>query len=344
MKIEGQYFTPLSSKSSPSTLVIEDGIIHVELNDGTSVDQLVVASIQGSMDINFKCGSYFKSNHDLPKEAYQQLVGSARRKIDWLEKFSATKAIVLGLILVFSVVLYKSAFSIAGALVVEFFPVSWELKIGENAYRTIKPIALSESDLSPELREKINRQAITIAHQAGIEQQVEVFVHQSDFFDANALAFPGGLIVVTDRLVEILSHDEVMAVVAHELAHIEQRHSLKQAVEVIGASTIALLIFGASEGLIEEIVAVVVDGLLLENSREHEKEADLEAVRILTESGIDPVNLMTSLQKLVIYYCPDSGSSITSCEDDTLSWLSTHPTGDERVAYLKEEIARLGKN
>lgn len=338
MKIEGQYFQPLSSKSVPSSLLIEDGKVRVELNDGTSVGQLAIASVQGSTAIHFKCGSCFTSNNAIPKEVHQQLVGSVRWKIIWLEKFTATRAIALGLILVISVLAYKAAFSTASGVAVDFFPLSWETKIGENAYRTIRPIALSESNLSPNLRGKINQQAQDIAHLAGIEQQVQVYFHHSVFFDANALAFPGGLVVVTDRLVELLSHEEVLAVVAHELAHIELRHSLRQALEVVGVSAIALLIFGASESFSEEIVAVVVDGLLLANSREHEKEADLEAIRILKESGIDPVHLVTSLQKLAEYYCTDSDTSITSCEDPALSWLSTHPTPKERVAYLREEI------
>ncbi len=341
MKIEGQYFAPLTSKSSASTLLIADGNIHVELNDGTSVDQLAVASIQGSTEIHFKCGSYFKSDNALPNEAYQQLAGSVRRKIAWLEKFSVTRVAVLGLILVISLLVYKAGFSAASAIVVEYFPLSWESEIGENAYRTIQPLALSESELSFELQEQINEQAKTIAQQVGIEQQIRVFIHHSEFFDANALAFPGGLIVLTDRLVELLSHEELMAVVAHELAHIEQRHSLQQALDVLGATAIALMIFGASESLIEEFVAVVVDGLLLANSRDLEKEADLEAIRILTENGIDPSLLVNSLEKLVDYYCSNSDSSITSCDDTAFSWLSTHPTSDERSEYLKEEIARL---
>ena len=58
---------------------------------------------------------------------------------------------------------------------------------------------------------------------------------RSEFFGANAFAFPGGPIVVTDDLVKLLDNDYLtLAVIAHELAHIDQRHSLHQIMEIIG--------------------------------------------------------------------------------------------------------------
>lgn len=46
---------------------------------------------------------------------------------------------------------------------------------------------------------------------------------------ANAFALPDGTLVVTDELVELAgdNDDEVLAVLAHELGHIHERHGLR---------------------------------------------------------------------------------------------------------------------
>ena len=71
-------------------------------------------------------------------------------------------------------------------------------------------------------------------------------------------------------------------------------------------------------------------------SREFEKEADLISVKYLENAGIDKVSFGLALQKLVSNSCrPTSEISLQEClEKDGSGWLSSHPSGAERLKIL----------
>ena len=60
--------------------------------------------------------------------------------------------------------------------------------------------------------------------------------------------------------------------IAHEFAHVQQKHLLQQIVEIIGLAAIASVVFGADETLIEEASAVGLN-LASKKSRSFEMEA-----------------------------------------------------------------------
>ena len=84
----------------------------------------------------------------------------------------------------------------------------------------------------------------------------EIKFNKSNILGPNALALPGGPIIITDDLVELLKDDDLILVIAHEIAHIKERHSLQQIVEIAGLSSIAWMIFGFDENILEEIVFI----------------------------------------------------------------------------------------
>nr|VFK19269.1 MAG: Peptidase family M48 [Candidatus Kentron sp. LPFa]VFK33664.1 MAG: Peptidase family M48 [Candidatus Kentron sp. LPFa] len=143
-----------------------------------------------------------------------------------------------------------------------------------------------------------------------------------------------------DDLVELLDEDEFLAIVAHEYSHIEDRHSLKQIIELIGVSVLAHILFGVDDSLIEEMTAVAIDVRGFRNSRDFEKKADLKAIGILKANDIDPANLVEVIGKLMEYGCKetDAGSSRKCLSKAETGWLSTHPGDEERFGYLSERI------
>ncbi len=61
----------------------------------------------------------------------------------------------------------------------------------------------------------------------------------------NALALPGGVIYVTDELVELAPDDDaVIGVLAHELGHIEQRHLMRRLFASAAVGAAAAVLFG----------------------------------------------------------------------------------------------------
>ena len=83
-------------------------------------------------------------------------------------------------------------------------------------------------------------------------------------------------------LVELLKDDDlILSVIAHEIAHIKERHSLQQIVEIAGLSSIAWMIFGLDESILEEIVFIGINIWGLKKSRDLEKDADIIALKLL---------------------------------------------------------------
>jgi predicted Zn-dependent protease len=133
------------------------------------------------------------------------------------------------------------------------------------------------------------------------------FVLDAD--EPNALAAPGAFIFVNRGLVRACaSEDELAAVLAHEVAHVARRHGLRMIQK--SERTDALLELGVAEALESTDVAVVAKalgdlaaaftGTLVKHgySREFEREADLDAVTLLSDVGYRPQALPDLLARL----------------------------------------------
>ena len=116
---------------------------------------------------------------------------------------------------------------------------------------------------------------------------------------ANAFAGPGGIIAVNTGLVMITkSESELASVLAHEIAHVSQRHlariiersqasSLTTLATILGAIVIATQNTEAGQAAITASVAGAQQSAL-EYSRENEMEADRIGMVLLHRAGFDP--------------------------------------------------------
>jgi Zn-dependent protease with chaperone function len=153
---------------------------------------------------------------------------------------------------------------------------------------------------------------------------------------ANAFALPGGTIVVTDELVKLASNDdEIMAVLAHELGHVSERHPLRQ---LLQGSVVALAMTWYL-GDISSLLAVAPTLLLQANySRNFERSADHFAAELLREHGINATRLADILAKLEATH--EAGHHSGKSQSDLSDFLSSHPNTDERIRSLREPNAR----
>lgn len=148
------------------------------------------------------------------------------------------------------------------------------------------------------------------------------FRDAEDSFGANALALPGGAVIMTDQLVALAQHDEeLVAILAHEIGHIAERHALRRTVQASGLSLLTLLVFGDVSSVPALAASIPVILTEMGYSREFEREADRYAVRVLRASGIAPQRLGDILSRLD----PDHGGA---------SYLSSHPPTPERVEMI----------
>ena len=164
-----------------------------------------------------------------------------------------------------------------------------------------------------------------------------------DTNEVNAFACPGGIIFITRGMLNIIQNeDELAAVLAHEVAHINNQDgisSIKQsrwteALTIIGAR--AVKEYGAQElshlvsifeGSIDDVFkTLVVNGY----GQSQEYGADEAATSYLAKAGYNPSALKDFLERL-IGYGKTSGEGI----------LKTHPATAERIENIKQKTTEV---
>jgi predicted Zn-dependent protease len=128
-----------------------------------------------------------------------------------------------------------------------------------------------------------------------------------DSSEINAYSTPGGYVLITTAVLAKMENEaELAGVLAHEIAHVTERHIVKElslkGAEKSAVTSIAALIGGASESVgiaFSQAVDKAVDILLRDGyKKEDEMQADASAVLLCAISGYDPSGLVTFLDKV----------------------------------------------
>lgn len=145
----------------------------------------------------------------------------------------------------------------------------------------------------------------------------------------NAYALPGGFVVVHSGLIAATARpEELAAVLAHEVQHVELRHSLKNLVKQFGLVALWSLTTGDLGATVAGEAAQRMLGLSF--SREAEREADEKGVTALLTAGIDPSGMPAFFGRLAA----QGGRSLPGL-------LATHPSSADREHSLAELIRSL---
>ena len=154
----------------------------------------------------------------------------------------------------------------------------------------------------------------------------------------NAFALPGGWVYVTRGLLVLLNtEDELAGVLGHEMSHVTERHSARQA----RATTPFTVLFGvpaAILGTVSPTLGGIVGGTgqllskvtLAPYSRDQEREADERGVALAARAGWDPLGLAAALHTL------HEEEALAGGDPDRVGFLATHPSSRERVATIRE--------
>ena len=158
--------------------------------------------------------------------------------------------------------------------------------------------------------------------------------------EINAFALPGGPIWVHRGAIDAAQNEAQLAgVLAHEIAHIANRHAADQitkgTVANAGLGLLGSLLGGGTGARIAGLGAgVAAQSLMMKFSRDAEREADLKGLAYMKRAGYDPRGMVEFLQVLRARQGRDPGSVRT--------FFASHPAPGERIARLQQEAARLG--
>ena len=162
-------------------------------------------------------------------------------------------------------------------------------------------------------------------------QNLNLRLHISKDPVSNAFALPGQIIVIhTGLLEEADTWQEVAGVLAHEIGHLEQRHSLKA---LVGKAGILLGMGGLAIITGPDFANWLGNGsnlVSLKYGREDEFSADSRGAHFLNQAGIAPRGLIGFLEKALKKNPGRYGWA------KALKFLSTHPLIEERIERLKK--------
>jgi Zn-dependent protease with chaperone function len=266
-----------------------------------------------------------------------------------LERNPVIVVLAVVAVIAFGVLAYRLAIPWLGGKIAERVPIEAEVTLGTAALASLDGFALGPTKLSAEQRAELQARFDRLAELAHLPREPQlVFRSSQRLFGANALALPGGTVLVTDQLVaRAASPDEVAAVVAHEFGHIAHRHTMRRLLE----QSASWLILGAVLNDVSGIgsLAAAAPALLirLSFSRQDEEEADDYALTLLPQAGLSPSLLADSLEAIS---SPDCSKAEAATEDSAEkctrgrlgrvalpppAYLSTHPDIEARIAHAR---------
>ena len=202
-------------------------------------------------------------------------------------------------------------------------PASWEEQLGISVLEQLAPLANRCVDQN---RLPAIESIVTRLSRAMPDSLYHIRLTVVDRPVMNAFALPGGQVVVFRDLLEATETPEQLAgVLAHELQHIYKQHSTRAIIEQASTS----LLIAAVSGDFTGALAYGIEGArvlgVLRYSRLHEDEADREGLLLLQTIGIDPAEMIDFYHVMEAQHPHDSAA---------LSYLSTHPHTDDRIAKL----------
>ena len=204
-----------------------------------------------------------------------------------------------------------------------------EIEIGrEVAGRTLGAAPLVAD---PELQAYVNRVGRWIAIQT---ERPDLPWHFGvlDTASVNAFAAPGGYVLITRGLYDLLDSEAQLAgVLGHEIGHIVQRHHIKVMQQSAAVSAGARLAQRDNRSqLVNNAIGTGAEVLARGLDKDAEFEADRIGVVLAARAGYSPYGLVEVLHRL----------SARAADDASLALLfKTHPAPGERLTQLGDALA-----
>lgn len=200
------------------------------------------------------------------------------------------------------------------------FPQSYERQLGQQLYTQMLQGYQIDEEKTAALNEYL--------HQLDTDLEYPITAAVVTSSDVNAFAIPGGYVIVYDGILDKMEHhEELAALLGHELAHVQKRHSLRAMTRSLSYYMLASLLFGDISG----VAAVLVDNASalrnLEYSRSLELEADREGLELLRRNKLNPQGMVLLMERLQM-----------ASESEMLAFFSTHPNTSDRIKVLNELI------
>ena len=261
-----------------------------------------------------------------------------RRQIEALQSADELKRRLklTGLFLVGFAVLAVVVSTLLGVMVrslVAAVPPQWEQELGDNVMPELKKHLVVVED--KKLKAKLDQAVLPLVNTLPTNYGPFKFYIVQDRFP-NAFALPGGHVIVNTALIDMADKpEEVCGVVAHEIAHVTQKHGIRKIISEAGPFLVFKLFVSDRSG----VFGVLGSGskLLVSQSfsQEYELEADSVGWDYLVKAHIDPRGMVDMFHKLKLMQ-DNMGTEALS-----VSAFESHPQTEKRIQRLEAKWDRL---
>jgi Zn-dependent protease with chaperone function len=322
----------LVSRGVDMTVLAEDGAV---LSVGT-VPAVSFSSRVGSIPrrVTFPDGSVFETGDNEGIDAYFRSNGKSDvSRVHRLEELRPRLLLFTLAVFILGAGIYRYALpAIVEVAVIVTPPVVPKL-MSSSTIQTLDGAFFKRSELSVDeqrsIEEEFNRVA---AHAAGGAKAYALNFRSGSMIGPNAFALPDGNIFIMDDLVDLADGDDelIIAALAHEIGHVERKHTLRRIYRAAGLVGIIMLIAGDVGSGVEDVLTQGGGLLALSYSRSDEAEADRRSVDLMRSSGLDP----TAIARFFDLVMDELG------DHSATSMFSTHPGTPERKKTVLQYAAQ----
>lgn len=202
-------------------------------------------------------------------------------------------------------------------------PAKTNSLVGQGALALLDKM-LAPTDLDAATQKKYRAHFATMSAavaQPGVDYRL--LFRRGGAIGANAFALPTGTVVVTDELIALAKHEhEVVAVLAHEIGHVHNRHGLRHAIQGSAIALATLLVAGDISSTSYAIAALPTVLVNAQYSQAFEREADAYARDYLRAQRIDGAHFKNFMRRLDATH---GGSP------EWARYIASHPPTQERI-------------
>jgi Zn-dependent protease with chaperone function len=217
-------------------------------------------------------------------------------------------------------------------VVAQSIPPAMLQKMGASSLQTLDKLMLEPSKLAPERQQALRDAYARLSPLPDAQLAYRIEFRSAPQIGPNAFALPDGNIVMLDELVALTQDDdEIIAVLAHERGHVEQRHALRMVLQSSAVGLAMTWYMGDVSSLLATVPAMLVQASY---SRDMEREADEYAARTLQLNAKSPCLLPDILLKLEAAHAKRQAEARKDSGGSVMDYLASHPATQERSALL----------
>ena len=374
IEVAGTLFDGLTSQGQPAKLLV-DGSSSATLSVGGTTEylkpeQLKVSSRLGNSARYIQIQNFgkFETKDNERVDQIDSLL-NANSKSSFLHKLESNLALIGVALLVTAVVVWalvKWGIPAAADEIVDRLPDKTADYIEASIIEQLEDRWFKPSKLDTVRQDELQALFHKVATKLGANSKGYHFQLRDaeKTVGANALAFPSGTIIMTDQLVKLVENDEQIAgVLAHEIGHLEGKHSLRQIVRGSIMTFLVAFIAGDVSGASAVLIAAPTALIELRYSRDFETEADSYALEYIgcDKSKLDKMaNFFQLLDKTDIDSTIAKNNALTAEEPNEnggdedenkidieltipnveYDFLLTHPKSEQRSEYFRTHFEK----